>query len=258
MPGPFPDTTVEAVGTCLRTLAQQPDADAPLASATAATLSGLRAFADRLALRRRFHDASSHSEHRPQDAHASALFDLLELARLDAIGAGSSASDGISSRIPGSTTTGCGGSRSNAGAANQRRPRRRRLPPRSRADCPPRSRRGWAISRRFETTRSPLPPRRRPGPGTRPRTSRPPRPPATAPARCSCRAAMSGFVSSRNAAIRAARRHHSARIDNAVIRQGRRARAPRSRPRPTVADTMPTPLPSIAWSTRSRWPTAPN
>lgn len=87
MPGPFPDTTVEAVGTCLRTLAQQPDADAPLASATAATLSGLRAFADRLALRRRFHDASSHSEHRPQDAHASALFDLLELARLDAIGA---------------------------------------------------------------------------------------------------------------------------------------------------------------------------
>ena len=87
MPGPFPDTTVEAVGTCLRTLAQQPDADAPLASATAATLGGLRAFADRLALRRRFHDASTHSEHRPQDPHASALFDLLELARLDAIGA---------------------------------------------------------------------------------------------------------------------------------------------------------------------------
>jgi cobaltochelatase CobT len=87
MPGPFPDTTVEAVGTCLRTLAQQPDADAPLASATAATLSGLRAFADRLALRRRFHDAHAHSAHRPEDAHAGTLFDLLELARLDAIGA---------------------------------------------------------------------------------------------------------------------------------------------------------------------------
>ena len=87
MPGPFPDTTVEAVGTCLRTLAQQPDADAPLASASAATLSGLRAFADRLALRRRFHDAYAHSAHRPDDAHAGTLFDLLELARLDAIGA---------------------------------------------------------------------------------------------------------------------------------------------------------------------------
>jgi cobaltochelatase CobT len=87
MPGPFPDTTVEAVGTCLRTLAQQPDADAPLAAATAATLSGLRAFADRIALRRRFHDPHAHSAHRPDDAHAGALFDLLELARLDAIGA---------------------------------------------------------------------------------------------------------------------------------------------------------------------------
>jgi len=87
MPGPFPDTTVEAVGTCLRTLAQQPDADAPLASASAATLSALRAFADRLALRRRFHDAHAHSAHRPADPHAATLFDLLELARLDAIGA---------------------------------------------------------------------------------------------------------------------------------------------------------------------------
>jgi len=87
VPGPFPDTTVEAVGTCLRTLAQQPDADVPFAAATAATLSGLRAFADRLALRRRFHDAHTHSAHRPESAHAATLFDLLELARLDAIGA---------------------------------------------------------------------------------------------------------------------------------------------------------------------------
>jgi cobaltochelatase CobT len=87
VPGPFPDTTVEAVGTCVRTLAQQPDADAPLAAATAATLSGLRAFADRIALRRRFHDARAHTAHRPDDGHAGVLFDLLELARLDAIGA---------------------------------------------------------------------------------------------------------------------------------------------------------------------------
>jgi cobaltochelatase CobT len=88
MPGPFPDTAVEAVGTCLRTLAQARDADTPLASATAATLGGLRAHADRLALRRRFHDAQHHGKHRPEDAHAATLFDLLELARLDAIGVG--------------------------------------------------------------------------------------------------------------------------------------------------------------------------
>src|SRR5688572_2693477 len=87
MPGPFPDTTVEAVGTCLRTLAQHPDADAALAASTAATVSGLRAFADRIALRRRFHDADTHADHRPADGHAAALYDLLEHARLDAIGA---------------------------------------------------------------------------------------------------------------------------------------------------------------------------
>ena len=87
MPGPFPDTTVEAVGTCLRTLAQQPDADAALAASTAATLSGLRAFADRIALRRRFHDPHAHGDHRPADAHLAALYELLEHARLDAIGA---------------------------------------------------------------------------------------------------------------------------------------------------------------------------
>ena len=86
MPGPFPDTTVEAVGTCLRTLAEDKSADAPLAAATAATLSGLRAYADRLALRRRFHDPEAHSDQRPGSPHAAALFDLLELARLDAIG----------------------------------------------------------------------------------------------------------------------------------------------------------------------------
>jgi cobaltochelatase CobT len=88
MAGPFPDTTVEAVGVCLRTLAQQPDADAPLATSTAATLSGLRAYADRVALRRRFHDADVHAEHRPGEPHAAALYDLLEHARLDAIGTG--------------------------------------------------------------------------------------------------------------------------------------------------------------------------
>jgi cobaltochelatase CobT len=74
------------VGVCLRTLAQQPDADATLVTSTAATLSGLRAYADRIALRRRFHDANVHAEHRPDEPHAAALYDLLEHARLDAIG----------------------------------------------------------------------------------------------------------------------------------------------------------------------------
>jgi len=87
MPGPFSDVTVEAVAACTRALAQQPDADAHLATANAATLGGLRAFADRLALRRRFHDASAHAAHQPGADEAALLYDALERARLDAIGA---------------------------------------------------------------------------------------------------------------------------------------------------------------------------
>ena len=49
---PFPDKTVEAVGACTRALGRLEFADAAVAQSDAATLSGLRAFGDRLALRR--------------------------------------------------------------------------------------------------------------------------------------------------------------------------------------------------------------
>jgi cobaltochelatase CobT len=52
----------------------------------AATLPGLRAFGDRLALRARFHDPAVHSRHQPAGTPAD-LFDTLEQARLDALGA---------------------------------------------------------------------------------------------------------------------------------------------------------------------------
>src|SRR4029434_6298150 len=53
-----------------------------------ATHSGLRAVADRLVLQRRFHDARIHAGHQPDDAGAAELFDAVEQARLDALGAG--------------------------------------------------------------------------------------------------------------------------------------------------------------------------
>jgi cobaltochelatase CobT len=82
----FPDRTVEAVGACTRALGGLEDADAVLATSDAATLSGLRAFGDRLALRARFHDPAVHSRHQPTGTPAD-LFDTLEQARLDALGA---------------------------------------------------------------------------------------------------------------------------------------------------------------------------
>ncbi len=63
------------------------NADAILASADAATLGGLRAAGDRLALRTRFHADRVHLQHRPDEAIAAEIFDALELARLDALGA---------------------------------------------------------------------------------------------------------------------------------------------------------------------------
>ena len=86
MPGVFPDRLFDAVGACTRALAGLPDADAGLDSADAASLGGLRAHADRLALRRRFHDAAVHLTHQPKEDRAAACFDAIEQARLDAIG----------------------------------------------------------------------------------------------------------------------------------------------------------------------------
>jgi cobaltochelatase CobT len=53
----------------------------------AATHSGIRAFADRVVLQRRFHDVTIHRRHQPEEPEAAALFDAVEQARLDALGA---------------------------------------------------------------------------------------------------------------------------------------------------------------------------
>jgi cobaltochelatase CobT len=84
---PFPDRTIEAIGACTRALGGLEYADAAVAQSDAATLSGLRAFGDRLALRARFHDPVIHGRHRPAGTRAGDLFDALEQARLDALGA---------------------------------------------------------------------------------------------------------------------------------------------------------------------------
>jgi cobaltochelatase CobT len=86
MPGPFADRLVEAVSACSRALAGRPLADETLLSAPASTIGGLRASADRLALRARHHDARLHDEQRPAAPHPAALFDALERARLDVLG----------------------------------------------------------------------------------------------------------------------------------------------------------------------------
>ena len=86
MSSPFPDKTLEAVSACTRALGRLEFADGAVAQSGAATLSGLRAFGDRLALRARFHDISIHQRLRPKSAPDSEFFDALELARIDAIG----------------------------------------------------------------------------------------------------------------------------------------------------------------------------
>jgi cobaltochelatase CobT len=84
--GPFSDRVVEAVGACTRALAGAEDADALLGRANAATLGSLRAFGDRLALRRRYHAIAIHRQFQPAERPASDLFAALELARLDSLG----------------------------------------------------------------------------------------------------------------------------------------------------------------------------
>lgn len=57
-----------------------------LGRANAATIGSLRAFGDRLALRRRYHAVAIHRQYQPAERPASDLFSALELARLDALG----------------------------------------------------------------------------------------------------------------------------------------------------------------------------
>jgi cobaltochelatase CobT len=78
---------VEAVSACTRALAAVPDADTRLGNSDAATLGGLRADGDRLAVRHRFHEPVIQERWRPADPLASAVFESLEQARLDALGA---------------------------------------------------------------------------------------------------------------------------------------------------------------------------
>lgn len=63
------------------------EAEAILSRSDAASLGALRAAGDRLALRTRFHSDASHRQHRPQEGAAAEIYDALELARLDALGA---------------------------------------------------------------------------------------------------------------------------------------------------------------------------
>ena len=81
------DRILKAVAACTRTLTGAADAEAALAFAGAATTGGLRAFADRFAVRRRFHDPAVHARHRSDDARLGAVVEALEDARLDALGA---------------------------------------------------------------------------------------------------------------------------------------------------------------------------
>jgi cobaltochelatase CobT len=67
-------------------LAGSDAAASALARVTAATVSGLRAAGDRLAISARHHDPRIHHRHAPQDSPASVIFEGLERARLDAIG----------------------------------------------------------------------------------------------------------------------------------------------------------------------------
>jgi len=78
---------LRSVAACARALAGVQRAEELLAESNAATHSGLRAFADRLVLQRRFHDAAIHHAQQPDDADAVTLFDSIEQARLDALGA---------------------------------------------------------------------------------------------------------------------------------------------------------------------------
>src|SRR4029077_14744112 len=78
---------VEAVGACVRAMDGPDNADAVLSRVDAATLGGLRAAGDGLALRTRHHADAIHGELRPSEPPAASIFDGLELARLDALGA---------------------------------------------------------------------------------------------------------------------------------------------------------------------------
>jgi cobaltochelatase CobT len=81
-----PDPIFRAVSACTRALSGSEAAATALTQVNAATLSGLRASGDRLAIGARHHDARLHQHHAPPDMPASGIFESLERGRLDAIG----------------------------------------------------------------------------------------------------------------------------------------------------------------------------
>ena len=92
---PVTSAALDAVGGCTRALARaagthQPSAveaglqiDAPTQPAT---IGGLRAFGDRIAVRQRFQNPRVHDAARPSDGVAADIYEALTLARLDALG----------------------------------------------------------------------------------------------------------------------------------------------------------------------------
>jgi cobaltochelatase CobT len=87
VPTRFPAQTIEAVGACTRAMDGPANAEAILARVEAATIGSLRAVGDRMALRQRWHDDGVERRFRPAEPPAKEIFDALEIARLDAIGA---------------------------------------------------------------------------------------------------------------------------------------------------------------------------
>jgi cobaltochelatase CobT len=86
VPSPFPAGAVEAVVACTRTLAGTDDVDVSAPRSGAATLGALRAYADRTAVTRRYHDPAVNRRFAPREPEASDLFQALERGRLDALG----------------------------------------------------------------------------------------------------------------------------------------------------------------------------
>jgi cobaltochelatase CobT len=76
------------VAACARTLAGVDDVDVSATRAAASTVGALRAYADRAAIGRRFHDPVVQRRHMPKGEGAARLFGQLEQGRLDALGAG--------------------------------------------------------------------------------------------------------------------------------------------------------------------------
>ena len=83
---PVTSTSLDAVSGCTRALAGSPETDSAFGGVEAATVGGLRAFGDRLALRRRHEDAAIYQAARPAEAPASTVYDALSMARLDSLG----------------------------------------------------------------------------------------------------------------------------------------------------------------------------